>query len=263
MLSAVTGAGLSPVAEAAMPTPSAGASNPLFQALLTQVIQDLQILEQKLQPSPPAATPQAGTAPIGGSSGATSSVGTGPNTIEITNTSDHAITVGKFKNGESTTAPSAQVTLQPGQVGVLHYDNGEAGFAAKADSSGKFQSNASRLEYEADKDSKLKFPDVSYIDGRNASIALTDGASLNKGDSKSIAAAAPASAVSTDAAGNKTIAGWYDGSTTQMQAGGTYMQSALGTSGAYLHPNDDTLPSGQNPMSSTQNTIIQASFDDA
>ena len=191
------------------------------------------------------------------------SAGTGPNTMSITNNQDHAITVGKFKNGESTTDPSAKITLQPRQSGTLKYENGEGGYAAQADASGKFQPTASRLEYEADKDGKMKFPDVSYIDGRNASISLTDGAGLNKGDSKSIAGNAPSDTVTKDSGGGKTIAGWYDGSTSQMQAGGAFMEKQLGTSGAYVHPDDDKLSGAQNPMSGTQSSTIKASFGDA
>ena len=67
-----------------------------------------------------------------------------------------AMTVGKFKNGESSITPSVQVTLQPGQTGTLRYEDG-----------------------------KMKYPDVSYIDGRIALITLTDGAGLARGDSTS------------------------------------------------------------------------------
>lgn len=196
-----------------------------------------------------------------GKSGA--SAGTGPNAMSITNSQDHAITVGKFKNGESTTDPSAKITLEPHQTGTLRYENGEAGYAAQADAGGKFQPTASRLEYEADKNGEMKFPDISYIDGRNASISLTDGAGLNKGDSKSIADGATPDIVTKDSAGNKTVAGWYDGSTSQMRAGGAFMESQLGTSGAYLHPDDDKLSGAQNPMSGTQSSTIKATFGDA
>ncbi len=205
-------------------------------------------------------TPQGAAATSGTS---TTSAGSGPNAIEITDTTSKPMTIGEFKNGGSTTTPSAEITLQPGQTGTLRYQNGDAGYDAKADSSGQFEPNASRLEYEADADGKMKYPDVSYIDGRNASISLTDGSGLNKGDDKSIAAGAPADAVQTDAAGDKTIAGYYDGSTAQMQAGANYMQSQLGTGGAYLHPNDDTLPAGQNPMSGTQSNTLYADFGNA
>ena len=216
--------------------------------------------------APQAGAPQTGAGPHApasdpGKPGA--SAGTGPNTISITNNQDHAITVGKFKNGESTTDPSAKITLQPHQTGSLKYENGEGGYAAQADASGKFQPTASRLEYEADKDGKMKYPDVSYIDGRNASISLNDGAGLHKGDSKSIADSASPDIVTKDAGGGKTIAGWYDGSTSQMQAGGAFMQKQLGTSGAYLHPDDDKLSGDQNPMSGTQKSTINATFGDA
>ena len=214
-------------------------------------------------PASASAAPSPPTSPAGTSAESGTSAGAGPNAMSITNNQDHAITVGKFKNGESTTDPSAKITLQPHQTGTLKYANGEAGYAAQADAGGTFQPTASRLEYEADKDGKMKYPDISYIDGRNASISLTDGADLNKGDSKSIAGAASQDIVKTDSDGGKTIAGWYDGSTPQMQAGGAFMQNQLGTSGAYLHPDDDKLSGNQNPMSGTQSSTIQASFGDA
>lgn len=214
-------------------------------------------------PGSPAPSSPASGSPASGSSTPNTSAGSGPNSINITNHEDHPITVGKFKNGESATAPSAEITLQPGQSGTLHYDNGEAGFAAQADSSGKYQPTASRLEYEADKDGKMKYPDVSYIDGRNAAISVTDGAGLSKGDDKNIASGAPSGTITQDVAGNKTVAGWYDGSTAQMQAGGAFMQDKLGTSGAYLHPNDDTKSKDQNPMSGTQSDTLNATFGNA
>lgn len=213
-------------------------------------------------PGSTAATQGVGT-PATQAAGSGPSAGSGPNTMLITDAQDHAITVGKFENGESTTDPSASITLQPGQTGALLYANGEAGFAAQADAGGTVQPDASRLEYEADKDGTMKYPDVSYIDGRNASITLTDGAGLTKGDGRSIAADAPAATVTLDSAGNRTVAGWYDGSTATMQAGGAYMQAALGTSGAYLHPDDDRLPADRNPMSATRSTTIKASFGEA
>lgn len=241
---ATPGGAAQPVPGAA--TATAGAADKA--ELLQQVASLLQQLTAAL--SSPAAS-AANPGPTAGS---------GPNTMLITDTQDHPITVEKFKNGESTTTPSATVTLQPGQTGALLYGNGEAGFAAQADAGGTVQPNASRLEYEADTDGVMKYPDVSYIDGRNASITLSDGAGLSKGDSKSIAADAPAGTVTQDSAGNKTVAGWYDGSTATMQAGGAYMQAALGTSGAYLHPDDDRRPTDSNPMSATQSATVEASF---
>lgn len=189
--------------------------------------------------------------------------GTGPNSIEITNTQDHAIRIGKFKNQESTTDPSAEIVLQPGETGVLRYENGEAGYMAQADADGNYLSTASRLEYQADADGMQKYPDVSYIDGRNASISLTDEAGFNKGDTESIADEAPANIVTVDSAGNKTITGWYDGSTAEMQAGGAFLEGKLGTDGAYIHPDDDRRGAGQNPMTSTQSSVLKATFGEA
>lgn len=186
--------------------------------------------------------------------------GSGPNVIEITNTQDQAIQVGKFKNGESTTDPSAAITLQPGQTGKIYYENGEAGYMAQADAAGQYQPDASRLEYEADADGAMKYPDVSYIDGRNASISLTDGADFQKGDNLSIADQASADIVRTDPAGNKTITGWYDGSDAKMQQGGAFMEEKLGTAGAYIHPDDDRREIAANPMSATQSNVLKASF---
>ena len=259
--------------------PQAASAQDMTSNLESLVSKFVQLLEQLSQggssksgsaapalPLSPAAAPHpaaAAHAPASAAAESGKSAGTGPNAMSITNNQDHAITVGKFKNGESTTDPSAKITLQPHQTGTLKYDNGEAGYAAQADASGKFQPTASRLEYEADKDGKMKYPDVSYIDGRNASISLTDGAGLNKGDSKSIAGSASPDIIKTDSGDGKTIAGWYDGSTSQMQAGGAFMQRQLGTSGAYLHPDDDKLSGNQNPMSGTQSSTIQASFGDA
>lgn len=213
--------------------------------------------------SNPAQSDPVQAAATGAAGPSVTSAGSGSNSIIITNTSGHVEKLGKFINGQSTTDPSAEITLQPGQTGTISYQNGEAGFIAEADSSGKYQPNASRLEYEADADGKMKYPDVSYIDGRNASISLTDGQSLNKGDSKSIADAAPAGTVTTDAAGNKTIQGWYDGSTGTMQSGGAYLEQQLGTGGAYIHPNDDQNAAGANPMSGTTSSELHATFGDA
>ena len=186
--------------------------------------------------------------------------GSGPNVIEITNTQDHAIQVGKFKNGESTTDPSAAITLQPGETGKIYYQNGEAGYMAQADAAGQYQPDASRLEYQADADGVMKYPDVSYIDGRNAAISLTDGADFQKGDSQSIADRAPSDIVHSDSAGNKTIAGWYDGSDARMQQGGAFMEQALGMAGAYIHPDDDRRELAANPMSATQSNVLKATF---
>jgi hypothetical protein len=211
---------------------------------------------------PPVEPGKQALAPENGANGGSES-GTGPNSIEITNTQNHPIRLGKFKNQESTTDPSAEIVLKPGETGTIRYENGEAGFIAQADADGKYLPTASRLEYQADADGNQKYPDVSYIDGRNASISLTDGAGFNKGDTLSIAGEAPDSIVTTDSAGNRTITGWYDGSTAEMQEGGQFLESRLGTNGAYIHPDDDRRGQGSNPMTSTQSSVLKATFGEA
>lgn len=266
------------------------------QAQLLQKLFDVvMLLEQALQAgklTPGAGAPQAGAAPAGGGqvgpgplgagSGmgpgpgafggpapaagpAVASGGAGPNSVTVTNTSHHDEHIGMFMNGGSTTKPVAEIILHPGESGTLSYQNGQGGFMAAADSSGAYKPNASRLEFFADAQGKNN-PDVSYIDGRNASISVNDGQGKTMGDTRSIAGAAPAGVVSSDAAGRPTITGWYDGSTAAMQAGGAFLQGQLGTGGAYIHPNDDQNKApGTNPMTMA-GSISQhftASFGDA
>lgn len=200
--------------------------------------------------APPAASPPNANTVANGTSpvASTASAGSGPNTTTITDTSNHDEKIGQFLNGGSTTTPQSEINLKPGQSGTLKYQNGQGGFDQEADSSGKYQSGASRLEFYADQNGKNN-DDVSYIDGRNASISVSDGKGQTAGDTKSIAANAPAGTITKDAAGNSTIQGWYDGSTGAMKSGGAYMQGKLGTGGAYLHPKDDEKKGpGTNPM---------------
>ncbi|MGF1276541.1 hypothetical protein [Acetobacter pasteurianus] len=193
------------------------------------------------------------------------SAGSGANKVTITNTSKHDETIGMFLNGGSTTEPVAKITLKPGESGTLSYANGQGGFMAKADSSGTFQPTASRLEFYADAKG-VNNTDVSYIDGRNASIHVSDDQGKTAGDTKSIAASAPEGTITRDSAGDATIAGWYDGSSSTMQAGGAYMEQQLGTGNAYIHPDDDQKQAdGTNPMTMAQDSSqnYTASFGDA
>lgn len=207
------------------------------------------------EPTPPPAA--SGNAPAVADHATTTppasvSAGSGSNTVTIANTSSHDETIGEFMNGGSTTAPVAEITLKPGESGTLSYANGQGGYMAEADSSGKYQSTASRLEFYADANG-INNTDVSYIDGRNAAIQVSDDQGKTAGDTKSIAGSAPEGTVTHDAAGNATVAGWYDGSTSTMQAGGAYMQNELGTGNAYIHPDDDqNRASGTNPMTMAQ-----------
>lgn len=190
--------------------------------------------------------------------------GSGSNTVTITNTSSQNETIGEFLNGGSTTQPVAEITLKPGETGTLSYANGQGGYMAKADSSGTFQSTASRLEFYADANG-VNNTDVSYIDGRNASIKVSDDQGKTAGDTQSIAASAPEGTITRDSADNATIAGWYDGSTSTMQAGGAYMEQQLGTGNAYIHPDDDQRATASNPMTMAQDKSqnYTASFGDA
>ncbi|OUI88160.1 hypothetical protein HK11_07700 [Acetobacter sp. DmW_043] len=192
------------------------------------------------------------------------SAGSGANTLHITNTSDHDEKIGEFLNGGSTTTPVAEIDLKPGQSGTLKYQNGQGGYAAEADSSGTYQSTASRLEFYAS-NKGVNSVDVSYIDGRNAAIKVSDGKGKTAGDSESIASDAPAADITKDAGGRATITGWYDGSTQAMQSGGAYMESKLGTGNSYIHPDDDRNASGSNPMTMAEDTsqTYTADFGDA
>jgi hypothetical protein len=196
----------------------------------------------------PSPTTPGPAAPGLGTANPVTKAGTGPNSVDITNSSGHDEKIGMFLNGGSTTSPAAEITLKPGQTGTLSYQNGQGGFMAEADSGGAYKPTASRLEFFADQNGKNN-PDISYIDGRNAAISLSDGQGKTTGDTKSVAAYAPRELLTKDAGGQATIAGWYDGSTKAMQDGGAFMESQLGTGNAYIHPDDDTKKAaGTNPM---------------
>jgi len=270
---------------------SSGTQNSQEEAKLAEVFQELMALlkqgnkEGSTSPgsdtaSPaisPVASPAAGSSasatPAAGSTSPTTpasndasstSAGDGPNTTTITNTSNHDEKIGQFLNGGSTTQPTAEIDLKPGQTGTLKYENGQGGYDAEADSSGNFQSTASRLEFYADAKG-VNNDDVSYIDGRNASIKVSDGNGKTAGDSQSIANDAPSNAITKDAAGRATVTGWYDGSTQDMKDGGAYMESKLGTGNAYIHPDDDRNATSSNPMTMAQDTSqhYTADFGDA
>ena len=218
---------------------------------------------ESTSPTTPASSDAS--SPAAATSGTSStSAGDGPNTTTITNTSNHDEKIGQFLNGGSTTQPTAEIDLKPGQTGTLKYENGQGGYDAEADSSGNFQSTASRLEFYADAKG-VNNDDVSYIDGRNASIKVSDGNGKTAGDSQSIANDAPSNAITKDAGGRATVTGWYDGSTQDMKDGGAYMESKLGTGNAYIHPDDDRNATSSNPMTMAQDPSqhYTADFGDA
>ncbi len=179
------------------------------------------------------------------------SVGSGPRSFDITNNEDHDISLGMFDKDNKQVA---EMKLKPGEMGTMNYQDNFTGVIKQADADGKYQDSASRLEF------YNGFVNTSDIDGRNASISATDHKGFNIGDNKSIAGDAPSNIVSEDSAGDKTIAGWYDGSTDTMKAGGQYMEDKLGTGDTYIHPNDDQLGQGSNPMRHTDAMNIDVSF---
>lgn len=203
------------------------------------------------QPSPAPATsgPQAtdASAPVG--DGPTA--GTGPRSFNITNTQDHPIKIGQFdKDGNLT----AELNLKPNQTGTMKFENDTTGLLKQAAADNTYKSDASRLEF------YNGFINTSYIDGRNAAIHATDGKGFEIGDTQSIADKAPGDIVSSDSDGNKTIAGFYDGSTDKMKKGGDFLTQTLGTGMTYMHPDDDTLGAGKNPMRHTDAMSLNVTF---
>ncbi|WP_034915574.1 hypothetical protein [Erwinia sp. 9145] len=209
------------------------------------------------QPQPQTATPSAETDATNQSASKANVfdkgtvAGSGPRTFDITNKEDHDINIGQFDKDNKLVA---EMTLKPGESGKMKYQNDFTGVLKQSDSEGKYQDSASRLEF------YNGFVNTSDIDGRNAAIHAEDGKGFEIGDEKSIADEAPDSIVSKDSAGNKTIAGWYDGSTDTMKKGGEYMTNKLGTGDTYMHPDDDKLPNGQNPMRHTDSMELDVTF---
>lgn len=203
-----------------------------------------------------AAAPTAAASAVG--DGPTA--GSGPRMFNVTNTQDKPINIGQFDKDNNLVA---QMTLQPGQTGHMKFENDTTGLLKQADADGKYQPNASRLEF------YNGFINTSDIDGRNASIAATDHNGFNIGDSHSIAGNAPSDITTQDSAGNKTIAGFYDGSTATMNKGANYMIDQLSQGGqsatgqTYFHPNDDTLGQGNNPMRHTDSMNVDVTFGNA
>jgi hypothetical protein len=183
--------------------------------------------------------------------GDAASAGSGPYSLNITNAQDHAIKVGQFDKNEKLVG---ELSLEPGQKGTMRYEADTTGLLKQADADGNYKPDASRLEF------YNGFINTSDIDGRNAAIHATDGKGFEIGDKKSIADKAPDSITSVDSAGNKTIAGWYDGSTEKMRQGGEFLTNHLGTGWTYQHPDDDKLGEGNNPMRHTDSMTLDVVF---
>jgi hypothetical protein len=253
----------SPASNAAeQPAATAGAGSPSAESPAAFTAENAQ------QPSPStdqAQAPQAAAPETASTSASTANdattaatstgdaptAGTGPRSFNITNTQDHPIKIGQFDQHDNLTA---ELTLEPGQKGTMKFENDTTGLLKQADADGKYQPDASRLEF------YNGFINTSDIDGRNASIHATDGKGFEIGDSQSVADKASSDIVSTDSAGDKTVAGYYDGSTDAMKKGGEFLTQTLGTDMTYMHPNDDTLGQGKNPMRHTDSMSLDVTF---
>ncbi|MCF7531004.1 hypothetical protein [Pseudomonas petrae] len=199
----------------------------------------------------PTATAALASAGKNTAVGDAATAGSGPYSLNITNTQDHAIKIGQFDKNEKLVG---ELSLEPGQKGTMKYEADTTGLLKQADAHGNYKPDASRLEF------YNGFINTSDIDGRNAAIHASDGKGFEVGDKQSIADKAPDSITTRDSAGNKTIAGWYDGSTEKMKQGGDFLTKELGTGMTYQHPNDDTLGQGSNPMRHTDSMSLDVVF---
>jgi hypothetical protein len=201
-------------------------------------------------PGPVDGTPTSDSNTLVGSS---LTAGSGPYSLNISNTQDHEIKIGQFDQkenliGEITLAPKGQ----PGSTGTMKYQADTTTLIKQADEDGQYRPDASRLE------AYNGFINTSYIDGRNASIHASDGKGFEIGDSKSIAEAAKREGLINNV--DDTLPGWYDGSTSEMQKGGKFLEDELGTGDSYIHPNDDQLGPGKNPMRHTDSMTLNVEF---
>lgn len=190
-----------------------------------------------------AAKPSTTTAAGGQTSG------TGPYSLNITNTDDQERSYGEFDKNEKLIG---EITLKPGEKGTLKYEADTTTLVKQKDEDGKYHSDAARLE------AYNKFVNTSDIDGRDASIYAADGKGFEIGDKKSVAAEALKQGVIKNL--DDTIPGWYDGSTAEMEKGGAFLEQELGTGDTYIHPNDDQLGQGKNPMRSSNSMSLDVEF---
>lgn len=193
-----------------------------------------------------------GATPAGGFGG---TAGHGDYTVHEVNNLDHAVTMGEFDKNEKLIAELHLAAKgQPGSEGDMKYEKDTTILIkdkANTDANGnggEYRSDASRTE------AYNGFKNISDIDGRSVSLRGTDETGFEIGDNKSIAAdAVKAGLIKNE---DETIPGWYDGSTAEMQKGGAFLEQKLGTGGAYIHPNDDQLGEGKNPMRHTDSMTL-------
>jgi hypothetical protein len=239
------------VVHAAMQTPPTDRpAEPMNQTPATPPLQTASG-QKTTEPETARPDPATNTANSPTATGDNPVAGTGPRSFNITNTQDHPIKIGQFDQHDKLVA---ELTVQPGKTGTMKFENDTTGLLKQADADGNYKPDASRLEF------YNGFINTSDIDGRNAAIHADDGKGFEIGDTESVADKAPADIVSLDSAGNKTVAGFYDGSTDTMRKGGDFLTQTLGTGMTYMHPNDDTLGQGKNPMRHTDAMSLDVTF---
>ncbi|HEX6703364.1 MAG TPA: hypothetical protein VF169_01285 [Albitalea sp.] len=202
-------------------------------------------------PSAPDAAPapespaQPGGVPAGNPAApsATGAVnGGGPNSLNLRNNTDQPMQVAFFRNlapGEhpSFNGPEATFTIGAHQSMQVAMPEDWQGRVQKW--SGNTQDNSNWAEINFEKSTKKIWFDESDIPGRNSSIKITAPDGAVAGSDKSILGSAPAGIVTTDSSGQRVIKApqWFDGKTNHDAV--NFLNGALGTSNAYVLPDDN------------------------
>lgn len=173
--------------------------------------------------------------------------GDAPNTIWLTNRGSERIVLDEM-DVTNNAAPHKvnSITLDPGQSGAMGFWQGQAAYIAAEDGTGNIPATASRLEFYS-VNQWANSIDISYIDGRNASIAVDDGMGKKIGSLQSLVPYAPPAALVYDNQGRAGIIGWHDGNNIRGRIGAAYIQSNIPCGSAFVHP-DDNKNASCNPM---------------
>lgn len=184
----------------------------------------------------------AGNASAAGSTDKVAVDGGGPNSITLNNTTDKPMQIAFFKNQAAGTHPNFDgaeqiVTVPPGGSVDVSMPQDWQGRAQKWDGSTQDYANWAEINFEGST-GKIWF-DESDIPGRNASIKMSTDDGQVAGTDKSVLGDAPSSIVKKDSAGNDTIAApqWFTGETNQQSV--DFLDNAVGTSTAYVLPDDN------------------------
>lgn len=184
-------------------------------------------------PAAPAAESPSGTAAVNGG---------GPNSLNLRNNTDQPMQVAFFRNlapGEhpSFNGPEATFTLKPHESLKVAMPEDWQGRVQKW--IGSTQDNANWAEINFEKSTKKIWFDESDIPGRNSSIKITAPDGPVAGSDRSLLGQAPADIVTTDSSGQKVIKApqWFTGETNQASV--DFLDRTLGTSNAYVLPDDN------------------------